>query len=58
MQDLFVGESGPPAVFTGCGLLPDGFSGAAVPDMAWFVQRTVSEGQAALPAGVEDKACG
>jgi pilus assembly protein CpaF len=58
MQELFVGESGPPAVFTGCGLLPSGFSGAAAPDMTWFVQRTVSEGQAALPAGVEDEACG
>ncbi|TAN30720.1 MAG: FHA domain-containing protein [Castellaniella sp.] len=58
MQELFVGESGPPAVFTGCGLLPGGFSGAAVPDMAWFVQRTVSEGQAALPAEAEDGTCG
>lgn len=57
MQELFVGESGPPAVFTGCGLLPGGFSGAAIPDMGWFVQRTVSEGQAVLPAE-GDAACG
>ena len=58
MQELFVGESGPPAVFTGCGLLPGGFAEAATPDMAWFVQRTVSDGQAALPTTAENPACG
>ncbi len=26
LQDLFLGRAGPPAVFTGCGLPPDGFS--------------------------------
>lgn len=60
MQELFVGESGPPAVFTGCGLLPSGFSNGAAPDMAWFVQRTVNEGRASLPTGLPrgDAVCG
>ncbi|CAM5181072.1 hypothetical protein CDEF62S_05911 [Castellaniella defragrans] len=51
LQDLFVAESGPPAVFAGCGLLPSGFRGAAVPDIALFTQRTVCEGRAALSPG-------
>jgi pilus assembly protein CpaF len=50
LQDLFLAEPGPPAVFTGCGLLPAGFHGAAAPDIALFTHRTVREGRAALRA--------
>ncbi len=34
LQDLFLGRAGPPAVFAGCGLPPDGFEGAAALDVA------------------------
>lgn len=48
LQELFLGQAGPPAVFTGCGLMPDGFSGAAALDIRLFSQRSVRQGQAAL----------
>lgn len=48
LQDLFLGRAGPPAVFTGCGLPPDGFEGAAALDAALFSGRTVVQGRAAL----------
>jgi len=49
LQDLFLAEAGPPAVFTGCGLLPSTFRGSSVPDIALFTRRTVCDGRAALP---------
>lgn len=48
LQDLFLGSAGPPAVFAGCGLPPDGFEGAAALDAALFSGRTVRQGRAAL----------
>nr|WP_158386261.1 ATPase, T2SS/T4P/T4SS family [Castellaniella defragrans] len=48
LQELFLGRVGPPAVFTGCGLPPDGFEGAAALDTALFSGRTVIQGRAAL----------
>jgi len=59
LQDLFLGHAGPPAVFTGCGLPPDGFEGAAALDAALFSGRTVVQGRAALDAGPapEDMPC-
>ncbi|MFC4299644.1 ATPase, T2SS/T4P/T4SS family [Castellaniella hirudinis] len=48
LQDLFLGRAGPPAVFTGCGLPPDGFEGAAALDVALFSGRTVVQGRAAM----------
>ncbi len=50
LQDLFLGRAGPPAVFTGCGLPPDGFEGTAALDAALFSGRTVVQGRAALDA--------
>jgi len=57
LQDLFLGRAGPPAVFTGCGLPPDGFEGAAALDVSLFSGRTVVHGrttldEAASPEGV------
>ncbi|CAM5790956.1 ATPase, T2SS/T4P/T4SS family [Castellaniella caeni] len=51
LQDLFLGEAGPPAVFQGCGLLPEGFSGLAALDIGLFSQRTVRQGHAVLADG-------
>ena len=48
LQDLFLGHPGPPAVFAGCGLPPDGFEGAAALDASLFSGRTVCQGRAAL----------
>ena len=48
LQELFLGQAGPPAVFTGCGLMPDGFDGAAALDIRLFSQRSVRQGRAAL----------
>ncbi len=48
LQDLFLGRAGPPAVFTGCGLPPDGFEGTAVLDAALFSGRTVVQGRATM----------
>ena len=48
LQDLFLGRAGPPAVFTGCGLPPDGFEGAAALEASLFSGRTVVHGRAAL----------
>ena len=53
LQELFLGQAGPPAVFSGCGLPPDGFDGAAALDAGLFSGRTVREGRAAL----EDPSC-
>jgi pilus assembly protein CpaF len=55
LQELFLGRAGPPAVFTGCGLPPDGFEGVAALDAALFAGRTVCEGRTALdPASACD----
>ncbi|HEX7388356.1 MAG TPA: ATPase, T2SS/T4P/T4SS family [Castellaniella sp.] len=51
LQELFLAECGPPAVFVGCGLLPGRFKEAAMPDVSWFMQRTVIDGRATLPLG-------
>ncbi len=50
LQDLFIGQAGPPAVFSGCGLLPDGFVGPAALDIQLFSRRTVRQGRSALAA--------
>jgi len=56
LQDLFLGQSGPPAVFTGCGLLPDGFNGAAALDAGLFSRQTVCQGQARLDGSGDSQA--
>ena len=56
LQELFLGQAGPPAVFTGCGLMPDGFSGAAALDARLFSQRSVRQGQAALADAAQGSA--
>ncbi|MGB6008085.1 ATPase, T2SS/T4P/T4SS family [Castellaniella sp.] len=56
LQELFLGQAGPPAVFTGCGLMPDGFSGVAALDIRLFSQRSVRQGQAALTDAAQGSA--
>lgn len=51
LQALFAGQAGPPAVFTGCGLMPEGFVGDAALDLQLFSQRSVRQGHAALADG-------
>lgn len=48
LQDLFLGRAGPPAVFTGCGLPPDGFEETAALEASLFSGRTVVQGRATL----------
>ncbi|MFT0531879.1 ATPase, T2SS/T4P/T4SS family [Castellaniella hirudinis] len=48
LQELFTAQPGPPAVFTGCGLMPEGFTGPGALDLQLFTQRTVRQGRAAL----------
>lgn len=59
LQDLFRGQAGPPAVFAGCGLLPDGFGDAAALDIELFSGCTVVQGRAALDVatGPESMSC-
>ncbi|MFA5662781.1 ATPase, T2SS/T4P/T4SS family [Castellaniella sp.] len=47
LQDIYLGKAGPPAIFSGCGLMPHGFEDAAALDPALFTGRTVCH----LPAG-------
>jgi len=51
LQDLFIGQPGPPAVFRGCGLMPEGFPASAGLDIQLFSQRTVCRGSASLDGG-------
>jgi pilus assembly protein CpaF len=51
LQELFVGQPGPPAVFRGCGLMPEGFPPSAGLDIQLFSQRTVCRGSASLGGG-------
>lgn len=56
LQELFLVQPGPPAVFTGCGLMPDGFDGVAALDIQLFSQRSVRQGRAALGDVARDEA--
>lgn len=55
LQELFVGQAGPPAIFNGCGLLPEGFEGPAALDVRLFAQRTVRQGRPVLTVGTPDR---
>ncbi|MGB6241137.1 MAG: ATPase, T2SS/T4P/T4SS family [Castellaniella sp.] len=57
LQELFIAQVGPPAVFTGCGLMPEGFQGEAALDIQLFSQRSVCQGQAALGDSVQAALC-
>ncbi|MGB6154452.1 MAG: ATPase, T2SS/T4P/T4SS family [Castellaniella sp.] len=48
LQEIFLAQAGPPAVFTGCGLMPEGFHGDAVLDISLFTHRSVCHGSAIL----------
>uniref|UniRef100_UPI00333E7E85 ATPase, T2SS/T4P/T4SS family n=1 Tax=Castellaniella defragrans TaxID=75697 RepID=UPI00333E7E85 len=52
MQELFCGQAGPPAVYSGCGIVPDCFAGSPhVLDVSLFLGRTVCEDGRAVVFG-------
>ncbi|WP_323017555.1 ATPase, T2SS/T4P/T4SS family [Castellaniella sp.] len=57
LQELFVAQAGPPAIFAGCGLMPEGFNGVAALDTQLFSQRSVRQGQAVLGDSAQAASC-